>query len=598
MVVSEKNSNFATNYTPTTMAVPLLLNMKNKSTLGLYILSVINLLVMHYYIMTTCRLEEATDAVLWIDNLLGIVIDITIVGTITLLFTWGRLRISLFITAIITLLWSFSNVLYSRFFHHYISISAISQTGTLADGFMLQNVAEGIKWFDFLFLALGIAAIELYYMSRKEKTSIKKRHLLVTWPACLTIADVVYHLIFCLVTPGLASASYYQHRLAVRHWGLLHSSAEPNWASFHRGSLRQLLIPQIYQAFTTTELTEEQRKAIETEYKRHEGRTSDTTKKINDKNIIFIIVESYLSVTSDLIVDGREVTPFLNSLKRDSTVYFNGQLTSNISIGESSDGQFLYMAGMLPLRSEVTVTKAKNAELPGLPKLLKQEQIIKEAHMVIPTLPSMWEQESMCQRYGFDHLYSSADYEEGKYWYLTDRQIFEYALQKNMEAPKPFLSVELTMTMHQPYNEPKDSTFIIRDSSLTEKYRNYLSTCHYTDQQIKWYFGKLKEEGLYDNSIIVIVADHHAHPSLFEMKEEEMSIDIPLYIINGGINNATAWDGRCNQLDVYTTLLDIVGTKNNWHGFGHTLITKDYHNSIKPELWTMSEEIVIGKYFN
>ena len=598
MVVSEKNSNFATNYTPTTMAVPLLLNMKNKSTLGLYILSVINLLVMHYYIMTTCRLEEATDAVLWIDNLLGIVIDITIVGTITLLFTWGRLRISLFITAIITLLWSFSNVLYSRFFHHYISISAISQTGTLADGFMLQNVAEGIKWFDFLFLALGIAAIKLYYMSRKEKTSIKKRHLLVTWPACLIIADVVYHLIFCLVTPGLASASYYQHRLAVRHWGLLHSSAEPNWASFHRGSLRQLLIPQIYQAFTTTELTEEQRKAIETEYKRHEGRTSDTTKKINDKNIIFIIVESYLSVTSDLIVDGREVTPFLNSLKRDSTVYFNGQLTSNISIGESSDGQFLYMAGMLPLRSEVTVTKAKNAELPGLPKLLKQEQIIKEAHMVIPTLPSMWEQESMCQRYGFDHLYSSADYEEGKYWYLTDRQIFEYALQKNMEAPKPFLSVELTMTMHQPYNEPKDSTFIIRDSSLTEKYRNYLSTCHYTDQQIKWYFGKLKEEGLYDNSIIVIVADHHAHPSLFEMKEEEISIDIPLYIINGGINNATAWDGRCNQLDVYTTLLDIVGTKNNWHGFGHTLITKDYHNSIKPELWTMSEEIVIGKYFN
>lgn len=593
MVVSEKNSNFAQNSVLTTMT-----KTKNKATLGLYILSVINLLVMHYYIMTTCRLEEATDAVLWIDNLLGIVIDITIVGSITLLFTWGRLRISLFITAIITLLWSFSNVLYSRFFHHYISISAISQTGTLADGFMLQNVAEGIKWFDFLFLALGIAAIELYYMSRKEKTSIKKRHLLVTWPACLIIADVVYHLIFCLVTPGLASVSYYQHRLAVRHWGLLHSSAEPNWASFHRGSLRQLLIPQIYQAFTTTELTEEQRKAIETEYKRHEGRTSDTTKKINDKNIIFIIVESYLSVTSDLIVDGREVTPFLNSLKRDSTVYFNGQLTSNISIGESSDGQFLYMAGMLPLRSEVTVTKAKNAELPGLPKLLKQEQVIKEAHMVIPTLPSMWEQESMCQRYGFDHLYSSADYEEGKYWYLTDRQIFEYALQKNMEAPKPFLSVELTMTMHQPYNEPKDSTFIIRDSSLTEKYRNYLSTCHYTDQQIKWYFGKLKEEGLYDNSIIVIVADHHAHPSLFEMKEEEMSIDIPLYIINSGINNATAWDGRCNQLDVYTTLLDIVGTKNNWHGFGHTLITKDYHNSIKPELWTMSEEIVIGKYFN
>lgn len=571
--------------------------MKNKKVFGLYIASVINLLIMHYYILLSCRVEEATDAALWIDNLFGIVFDVTILSAVIMLFTWGHIRQSLFLAAIITLLWCFSNILYSRFFHHYISLSAIGQAGTLADSFMLRNVVEGIGWSDILFVGLGAVICWLYISSKQESMAFKWRHLFITWPVWLLIADIVYHLLFCLITPGLASMSYYRHRLYVRHIELLHSSAEPNWASFHRGTVRQILFPSLYQAFTVTELTDEQRTTIKHNYQNHQERISNSTEKVKGKNILFIIVESYLSATSDLLADGQEVTPFLNSLKRDSSVYYNGQIISNISTGESSDGQFLYMTGMLPLRSEVTVTKAKYTELPGLPKILKQENMIKEAQMIIPTLPSMWEQEGMCEKYGFDHLYSSADYENGKYWYLLDKQTFEYALEKNLAAQQPFLSVILTMTMHQPYTEPTDSTFIIKDKLLTEKYRNYLSTCHYTDRQIKWYFEQLKKSGLYDNSMIVIVADHHANYNLFDMSEEDISADIPLYIVNGNVNNTTGWQGKCNQLDVYTTLLDILGTQNSWHGFGHTLITNDYHDSVNPERWLMSEQIILGNYF-
>lgn len=571
--------------------------MVDKRHWGLYLISIINLLIMHYSILFTCRVEEATDAVLWIDNLLGIIIDITILLSVCLLITRGKMQRSLFFTSIVTLIWSFTNTIYSRFFHHYISISAISQVGTLADSFMLQNIIEGIKWYDFTYIGLAIVSCWLYISSKNNNHSFRKAFILLVWPIFLVLIDVILHLFFCVLTPRLSSISYYQHRLYVRHIDLLHSSAEPNWASFHRGSIRQLIIPSLYQLFSAKELTKDQIVSIETEYMNHCERVSDSTNKIKNQNIIIIIVESYLSVTSDLKVNGREVTPFLNSLKHDSTVYYNGNVTSNIAVGESSDGQFLYMAGILPLRSDVTVTKAKYADLPGLPRILKQEGLIKESQMIIPTLPSMWEQEGMCEKYGFDHLYSSTEYQNGRYWYLSDKQIFEYAIEKNIKCKMPFLSVILTMTMHQPYTEPKDSTFIINDHSLTEKYRNYLSTCHYTDRQIETYFKALKMNGLYDNSLIVIVADHHAHPSLFDMNEGEISTNIPLYIVNGNINNDTRWQGNCNQLDIYTTLLDILDTKSVWKGLGHTLITKRYHNSLKPELWNMSEKIILGNYF-
>ena len=569
----------------------------NKKTIGLYAISIINLLVMHYYLLITCRVEEATDAVLWIDNLLAVVIDITIILSILMLFTWGKKRLSLFITAIISILWSFLNILYSRFFHHYISLSAIGQAGTLIDNFMIQNIVAGLKWFDFYFVCIGIITCWIYITSRNEECDFKFMRIIISVPLGLIVANVIIHLFFCIITPGMASPSYFAHRMLVRHIGTLHSSAEPNWAFFHRGTIRQVIIPPIYQNLTATGLTNEQIVFIEKEYKNHHERKTNIINTVTNKNIIFIIVESYLSVTSDLVINGKEVTPFLNSLKHDSTVYYNGQLIPNIAIGESSDGQFLYMTGLLPLRSVVTVTKAKYTELPGLPKLLKNEQLIKEAQMIIPTLPSMWEQEAMCKRYGFDHLYSSADYKDGEFWYLSDQQIFEYALEKNLSATKPFFSVILTMTMHQPYTEPKDSTFIVKDNSLTEKYRNYLSACHYTDKQIKKYFNQLKQNGLYDNSVIIIVSDHHAHPSLFDLNDNEISTDIPLYLINSGIKDARKWEGKCNQLDVYTTMLDIMGTQDVWRGLGHTLITNDYHNSVTNKQWMISEQMIMGNYF-
>ena len=70
------------------------------------------------------------------------------------------------------------------------------------------------------------------------------------------------------------------------------------------------------------------------------------------------MLESFLSAPIGLTVDGKEITPFLNSLKEDSTVYYNAHVTPNITMGESGDGQFIFMTGLLPLRDKLTVGEA------------------------------------------------------------------------------------------------------------------------------------------------------------------------------------------------------------------------------------------------
>lgn len=114
--------------------------------------------------------------------------------------------------------------------------------------------------------------------------------------------------------------------------------------------------------------------------------------------------------------------------------------------------------------------------------------------------------------------------------------------------------------------------------------------------QIGTYFEELKKQGLYDNSLIIIVADHDARPRYLDM-EGRISDDIPIYIINGGFNPLNAWYGECNQLDVYTTILDIMGIDSEWRGLGHTLLNKNYQNSVTTEIQEVSDLIIYGNYF-
>ena len=97
----------------------------------LFFMCMMNLLVMHYVVgWTKLVLFDVTSL---IDNLLGVYIDTLFMFLLTLLCTCGKLKESLSFTFILTILISFSNILYSHFFASYIGFSSIKQVGSLFD---------------------------------------------------------------------------------------------------------------------------------------------------------------------------------------------------------------------------------------------------------------------------------------------------------------------------------------------------------------------------------------------------------------------------------------------------------------------------------
>ena len=117
------------------------------------------------------------------------------------------------------------------------------------------------------------------------------------------------------------------------------------------------------------------------------------------------------------------------------------------------------------------------------------------------------------------------------------------------------------------------------------------------DRELGKYLNDLKNKDIYDSSLIIIVADHDAHLNLLGM-EGRLKDYLPLFIINGKIDNKVAWHGECNQIDVYTTLLDLLGVESDWYGLGHSLLSPNYSNVIDSRKWDVSEWIIRGDYFS
>ena len=576
--------------------------MKSKKNINvvfllMFLMSVVNLLFLHHYFLQTIGLEVGCFKSSLVDNLLACLLDVTFIWLVSWIITLRRARASLIMTFVITLVWSFSNVFYARFFHQYLSWSSIGLAGNLADPIVLDSMSAGFRLIDLYYPLIIVLFCWVCYRSRRNDVKSKSlRTLLYTWLCCLVLGLAVHSLYFFHSHIGfvyeLEKTLFTPEKM---------DSMWPNWTVFHKGFFRKLIVDQLKRK-SKLESTKEQETAIEKEYSDHSQRVTGRTAPDHVKNVIFILVESYLSVTSDLVVDGQEITPNLNKLKRDSNVYFNSHMIPNVSIGESSDGQLIYMAGLMPLHSEITVSKAKKNNIIGLPEQIKKAYPDLHSLTIIPTTPSLWDQQAMSDSYGFDKLYSMLDYqtemkdnENGDF--LTDEMIFRYASKKDESNQPPFFSLILTMTMHQPFDSFVEHGFHLTDKSLPQEYKNYLTNCHYTDIQIGNYLNDLKEKGLYNNSLIVIVSDHDAHPDYLGM-EGKISREIPIYIVNGGIDNSNAWTGECNQLDVYTTILDMMGIQSKWRGLGHTLLNKNYQNSVTEDIQELSDWIIYSDYFN
>lgn len=118
-----------------------------------------------------------------------------------------------------------------------------------------------------------------------------------------------------------------------------------------------------------------------------------------------------------------------------------------------------------------------------------------------------------------------------------------------------------TVPKFKDYPLPDDLTFL--DGDYKKMYPDYIAAINRIDENVGRLIEKLKEKGLYDNTVIIYTSDHGSHFKTRNLEYKrschDSAIHTPL-IISGGIFKGGQTDDRLVSLiDLPPTLLQIAG---------------------------------------
>lgn len=238
------------------------------------------------------------------------------------------------------------------------------------------------------------------------------------------------------------------------------------------------------------------------------------------KNLLMFQLESFESFVFHLKVDGQEVTPFLNQLARES---FTAALQDQSGQGRSSDGEFILLNSLLPPGERPLVYAYPSNYYHGLPATLADLGYY--TSYAVAYYGSFWNCRYMAKRYGFrknlfrEQIPNDPNHSIG--WGLSDFGLVNRIQVYWAEFPRPFFAYTVTMMGHHPYRElsPDQERLRLPPEFEDTMLGRYLQLCRERDEEWREIVELLKERGLWDSSVVVLVGDHDAR-----IPYEEMSL--------------------------------------------------------------------------
>ena len=294
--------------------------------------------------------------------------------------------------------------------------------------------------------------------------------------------------------------------------------------------------------------------------------------ELKGKNLVVLQIESLEDFVINKKIDGQEITPTLNSILKNS-YYFPNIYEENLT-GFSSDADLMVNTGMLPITNTATSFAYPSRTLTTLPSILeKNGYTTVSAH---PEVAGSWNWgEVHHSLLKFQNSYTLYDFNEDEIIGLgiSDKSYLTQLATKAGDLKQPFYLFTVTLTNHGPF-EIDDAHTTIKIPSEIEGtlIGQYFKTVRYTDEAIKMFMDKLKEEGRFDDTVFVIYGDHAGPNKYYKDQLKDVNFDgnywklnekkVPLIIYNPSIQGKTI-ETKGGLIDVMPTVSYLLGINDS-----------------------------------
>lgn len=463
-----------------------------------------------------------------------------------------------------------ANLMYFRTYYSAIPASSYLEAGNLAD--FKASVTDSLRWAD---IVLPLITIATAVMAFRYKTTKRQplTAVLKWWAAPLAG--------FALLLTGvnLCKGGFHKSLRSVRQSAYLCSADAPIFSVF--GCIW-------YDITDAAEpITPEKQAEIErwlASQPKHQPADSVTEKR---SNLLIVFAESLESWVLEKKVDGKEITPCLNSLLKEKSTLYAPNVLTQVKGGRSIDAQLMICSGLLPLMSGTYSSLYYDNTFYTLQKAMRG---LKHSRSYLLTIDkvSTWNQGAVARSFGTDTIISYHDFKMteafGTHKRIGDASFFQQCREKieRGEVWKPGESVYMqfvTYSGHAPFKLPDYLRAITFPASIPEKAADYMTTAHYTDKAIGDFVAYLKTLPQYKETIVVIVGDHEGLASYRQelvgnpacrglVSDKQLT---PFIVLNSPVG--MRYDKFMGQIDIYPTLLNLMQLDAyRWHGLGQSIL--------------------------
>ena len=464
--------------------------------------------------------------------------------------------------------WCLMQVCYCRAYDDLMPWQSLTLTQNV-NSTLAATTLSLLRWQDLLILVPYLLLVAVCLLGRRTREDGERlRPFLLSLAGCLLLSLAGY----------LVKGENYEKRF-------LHNFS--NRGYFAQNGMIPYGAFSLYQAlFNNHKVTDEERAMVDRFLAEDCPNYTDNPYSADGRrNLVLIIVESLHTWPIGMQVDGREVTPVMNSLVAGDSVIYAPHVLFQTSHGHSSDAHFIYNTGLLPLRDGVVAVHHGDGPYPTLAAALPGY----DCREIICTPGVNWNQNVTARTYGFDTLYTrehlaAALKRQGN---IDDAALIDFAGGLLPSLHQPFFLEMVTMTMHAPYTDGKlPPSWITASDTLNAEARGYLNCVHLTDSCIGVFINDLQRHGLAGNTVLAIVSDHtqlYRNRVMGISDYDAVPDDWGIPLIIAGCDTTLRYDAVIGQVDVYPTLLDVMGANAYpWKGLGHSILRYPVAGAIQP----------------
>lgn len=438
-------------------------------------------------------------------------IGFTVILVCILIILPNRARVITTLTSnFIVSLVLFGDNIYYIYSNSFLSIAQITNLqygeeilSTLPAVFEIKHL---LYFVDILLIIATCKLMKIKFQKKENKTNKKV--------LAKAISGIVGIVVFCIV-----GAKYVEKGKEKSYNKDMQIRESTIWG-YHIYDIENLLTQKKHTKYKSYSKMEADYEKLKEEYNDRYGKEKYDFKGISkNSNVIVLQLESIQEFVINKTINGEQITPNLNKFLSENIEISNMNMQS---YSTTADSEHSSITSIYPMENGMSYSKFYTNTYDNLFEMFNNANYT--TSYMHGNEAKFWNRGNVYSKFGVQNIELKDKFDDTEYinGFMSDEILYRQGIEKIKKYQNPFMSFIVSASSHTPFEleglQDRNKVRIDVGKYKETYFGNYLEAVNYADYAFGVLLEELKQEGLYEDTTILVFGDHNG----INMYNEEM----------------------------------------------------------------------------